>query len=172
MKTIKCDFTYAEQILAIFNDAILTSTALYDYKSRNMDDMKSWFEVKNQNSYPVIGIVDEMEKLLAFGSYGQFRTWQAYKYSIEHSLYVEKSHRGKGLGKIILSELIQAARKQQYHCMVAGIDSTNIASIKLHKQYNFEHCGTIKQVGFKFNSWLNLDFYQLLLDSPSNPTDG
>ncbi|HEX8377367.1 MAG TPA: GNAT family N-acetyltransferase [Pedobacter sp.] len=139
MKIISCDFSHAHQILEIFNDAIVNSTALYDYQPRTMENMKTWFELKANNDYPIIGIVDKKDQLMGFGSYGTFRAWPAYKYTVEHSLYIHKNFRGQRLGKIILSEIINNAISQNYHCLVAGIDSTNEASINLHKVCGFEY---------------------------------
>ena len=171
MNTIYCNPQYSKQILEIFNDAILNSTALYDYQPRTMENMKTWFENKTRNHFPVIGIIGDNEELLGFGSYGTFRAWPAYKYSVEHSLYIRKDHRGEGLGKIILSEIIKNATNQDYHCLIAGIDSTNHASIELHQSLGFIFSGTIKQAGYKFSKWLDLDFYQLILPTPLHPNE-
>lgn len=171
MKIIYCDITYSQQILDIFNDAILNSTALYDYKARDMASMENWVAVKSKNNFPVIGLVDENDNLLGFGSYGTFRNWPAYKYSVEHSLYIHKDHRGLGLGKIIMSEIIKNAVRQDYHCLIGGIDSSNEVSIHLHKSFGFDFCGRIKHAGYKFSQWLDLDFYQLILETPSQPDE-
>ena len=171
MEIINCTTEYSAQILEIFNEAILNSTALYDYKPRTMENMKSWFETKSKNNFPVIGITNEAGELLAFGSYGTFRAWPAYKYTVEHSLYVQKDHRGKGLGKIILSEILKNAQRQNYHCLIAGIDSTNQTSIALHQSVGFEFSGTIKHAGYKFSKWLDLAFYQLILPTPLIPVE-
>ncbi|HEY0053786.1 MAG TPA: GNAT family N-acetyltransferase [Pedobacter sp.] len=171
MKIISCDFSYANQILDIFNDAILNSTALYDYQPRTMENMKTWFESKADKNYPIIGVIDEQDQLMGFGTYGMFRERPAYKYTVEHSLYIHKNFRGQGLGKIILREIIDNATNQNYHCLVAGIDSTNEASIKLHKIFGFEFCGKMKQVGYKFSKWLDLEFYQLILETPVIPNE-
>ncbi len=172
MNLIRCDRSFSEQILVIFNDAILNSTALYDYKPRTAEMMEAWFENKQKGSFPVIGAVDEGGELLGFASYGTFRAWPAYKYSVEHSIYVAAPHRGKGFGKLLLQEIIGAAREQSYHVLIGGIDSQNTASIILHKRFGFEHAGTIRQAGFKFGRWLDLDFYQLILETPARPMDG
>lgn len=163
---------HAGAILEIFNEAIATSTALYDYKPRAAASMVGWFEAKRAGGFPVIGVEDDAGALIAFGSYGTFRAWPAYKYSVEHSVYVHKDHRGKGLGKIVMQELIAAARKNNVHCMIGGIDATNAGSVALHKGLGFTDAGTIKQVAFKFGRWLDLSFYQLLLETPLNPVDG
>jgi L-amino acid N-acyltransferase len=85
---------------------------------------------------------------------------------------VAVKHRGKGVGKLLLQQIIASAREQQYHVIIGGIDSRNAVSIRLHQNAGFRHAGTIRQVGFKFNQWLDLDFYQLILDTPVNPEDG
>ena len=173
MKTIQCNHQrHAEQILAIFNDAILNSTALYDYKPRTLEMMTGWFESKHRGNFPVIGIENASGELMGFGSYGTFRAWPAYKYSVEHSVYVDGRFRGQGIGKRLLQELIVAAQSQDYHILVGGIDATNSVSIRLHEGLGFVYCGAIRQAGFKFGPWLDLLFYQLVLSTPLRPTDG
>jgi len=170
---VHCTFKrHAEAILDIFNDAILHSTALYDYKPRASESMVGWFNAKRAGEFPVIGVEDGAGVLLAFGSYGTFRAWPAYKYTVEHSVYVHKDHRGRGLGRAVMRELIAAARQNDMHAMMGGIDATNAGSIALHEQLGFKHVGTLPQVGFKFGRWLDLAFYQLLLDTPAHPVDG
>lgn len=163
---------HAQAILDIFNEAIVTSTALYDYQPRPLASMEPWFAAKDKGSFPVIGVEDEAGTLVAMGSFGSFRAWPAYKYSVEHSVYVHKEHRGKGLGLTVMQALIETARERQLHAMLGGIDAGNAASIALHERLGFRHVGTLPQVGFKFGRWLDLAFYQLLLDTPSAPVDG
>lgn len=163
---------HAQAILDIFNDAITTSTALYDYQPRPPESMGPWFEAKRRGGFPVIGIEDASGRLLAFGSYGAFRAFPAYKYTVEHSVYVHKDHRGKGLGREIMQALIAAARENNLHALMGAIDATNAGSIALHESLGFRHVGTLPQVGFKFGRWLDLAFYQLLLETPLNPVDG
>jgi len=173
MRVIQCEHKrHAEAILAIFNEAILHSTALYDYKPRTMEMMTGWFEVKSKGKFPVIGIESESGELMGFGSYGTFRAWPAYKYSVEHSVYVDARFRGQGLGKRLVREIITAAQGQEYHVLVGCIDAGNSVSIRLHESLGFVHCGTIPQAGFKFGRWLDLSFYQLILLTPSAPVDG
>lgn len=170
---VHCSFErHADAILEIFNEAIVNSTALYDYKPRAPQSMVPWFEAKRNAGFPVIGVEDSDGVLLAFGSYGTFRAWPAYKYTVEHSVYVHKDHRGLGLGRTVMQELIAAARQNDVHAMIGGIDATNTGSIALHERLGFKHVGTLPQVGFKFGRWLDLAFYQLLLDTPAHPVDG
>jgi L-amino acid N-acyltransferase len=172
VRVIDCDRSRAAEILAILNEAIENSTALYDYRPRTMAMMNSWFEAKEKGTYPVIGAVDEQNRLLGFGSYGPFRNWPAYKYSVEHSVYVDKDCRGRGVGTLLLEAIIARARQQQYHNVIGGIDATNDVSIALHKRFGFQFCGRVQHAGFKFGRWLDLDFYQLVLDTPGQPVDG
>jgi len=171
MNLIRCDESWSNQILEIFNRAILTSTALYEYKPRTPEFMATWFENKRRGNFPVIGLV-EGEELVGFGSFGSFRPFPGYKYTVEHSVYVRAKHRGRGAGKRLLEEIIQLAREQNFHVLVGVIDSQNSVSINLHKRLGFQLAGTIHQGGFKFGRWLDVDFYQLTLATPSEPVDG
>ncbi len=173
MQFIKCTYTaHAEAILDIFNDAIVNSIALYDYQPRQPESMVGWFQTKESGKFPVIGAIDESDRLFGFASYGTFRNWPAYKYSIEHSVYIHKDHRCKGIGFALMQQLILAATEQQYHTMIGGIDMTNSPSIALHGKLGFRHAGTIQHAGFKFGRWLDLGFYQLQLLTPEKPIDG
>ena len=171
-RLIECDRTHSAEILAIFNDAILNSTALYDYKVRTMAMMDAWFDAKIKGNYPVIGAVDESGRLLGFATYGMFRERPAYKYTVEHSVYVDRDCRGRGVGRALLAAIIERARKQEYHVLIGGIDADNAISIDLHKKFGFTFCGEIRESGFKFGRWLHLHFYQLILDTPAHPVDG
>jgi L-amino acid N-acyltransferase YncA len=159
-------------ILDIFNEAIANSTALYDYQPRAPESMAPWFEAKARGDFPVVGIEDARGTLLAFGSFGTFRAWPAYKYSVEHSVYVHVDHRGRGLGLVVMQALIEAAKARGVHAMIGGIDAGNAGSIALHERLGFRHAGTLPQVGFKFGRWLDLAFFQLLLETPAAPVDG
>lgn len=173
IRFVACTYDeHASGILEILNDAIVSSTALYDYTPRPPESMVGWFKAKETGRYPVIGAVDQQGRLAGFASYGSFRAWPAYKYSIEHSVYVERTRRRQGIGKALMQRLIAAATEQQYHCMVGGIDVTNHGSIAMHETLGFTYAGTIRQAGFKFGRWLDLGFWQLLLETPEDPRDG
>jgi phosphinothricin acetyltransferase len=172
-RLVECTFDrHAQAILDIFNDAILTSTALYDYKARTMENMRAWFQAKGAGGFPVVGYENADGELMGFASYGAFRAYPAYKYSVEHSVYVEKRFRGLGLGEVLMRVLIERARAAQLHIVVGAIDADNQGSIALHRKLGFVHAGTITQAGFKFGRWLDVAFYQLTLDTPERPVDG
>lgn len=173
MKLVRCERgQHSDAILAILNDAIVNSTALYDYQPRTPAHMVSWFDAKEQKDLPVIGAENDAGELLGFASYGTFRAWPAYKYSVEHSVYVDARFRGQGVGRTLLEAIVAEAEKQDYHVMVGGIDASNAASIKLHESLGFTHSGTVRQAGFKFGRWLDLAFYQRILATPAAPVDG
>lgn len=172
MRFVDCTHgAHAAQILAVFNEAIAHSTALFDYRPRTAESMVGWFAAKAQGGFPVIGIEDEAGALMAFASYGPFRGWPAYKYTVEHSVYVHRDHRGKGLGRRAMGALIERAKAQGLHVMVGGIEAGNTASIALHEALGFAHAGTVRHAGYKFGRWLDLAFYQLLLPAPPTPTE-
>jgi phosphinothricin acetyltransferase len=172
MKLVACTHAeHARAILDILNEAIVNSTALYDYKPRPPEAMEGWFKTKDAGNFPVVGAM-EGNRLLGFASYGTFRAWPAYKYTVEHSVYVHREHRGQGIGAVLMRKLIEAARWQEYHVMVGGIDATNRASIAMHEKLGFTHAGTVRHAGYKFGRWLDLAFYQLLLETPPSPRDG
>ncbi len=173
MKLIPCTHDdHAAPILDIFNDAIVHSTALYDYQPRTLANMRTWFDAKAAGDFPVIGAVNNEGALMGFASYGTWRAWPAYKYSVEHSVYVHKDHRGHGLGRVLMQALIDAARAQGKHVLVGAIDAANSTSIALHEKLGFTHAGTVRQAGFKFGRWLDVAFYQLILETPVHPVDG
>lgn len=172
MRILPCGPEHLESIRAIFNEAILNSTALYDYEPRSPEMLREWFAAKQARGLPIIGVEDEDGVLMGFGSYGPFRAFPAYKYTVEHSVYVAAGYRGLGLGRLLLEQLIHSAEAQGYHTLVGVIDAENASSIALHQRLGFQHSGGIRHAGFKFGRWLDLVFYQKLLPTPEAPVDG
>jgi L-amino acid N-acyltransferase YncA len=166
MRTALCDRSHVETIRSILNDAILHTTAVWDYEPRTSAAMLEWFTMKQRLGLPVIGLFED-ERLIGFGTYGPFRAWQGYKLTAEHSLYVASDHRGRGGGTLLLRELLRHAADAGLRTLVAGIASENTVSIALHERLGFSRCGTIRDAGFKFGRWLDLTFMQRILgDEP------
>jgi phosphinothricin acetyltransferase len=173
MRLVACNLReHGSAILEILNDAIVNSTALYDYRPREPESMPAWFEHKQAGHFPVWGALDEADALLGFATYDTFRVRPAYKYSVEHSVYVASGQRARGVGKALMQQLITSALDQQLHTLIGGIDSANATSIAFHQKLGFVHAGTMMQAGFKFGRWLDLAFYQLILATPVEPRDG
>lgn len=171
VQLIECDRGRSAEILAILNHAILHTTALYDYRPRPLSSMDAWFDSKAAGGYPVLGAIVS-DRLVGFATYGEFRARPAYKYTVEDSVYVEPASQGMGIGQLLLAALIERARADGYHTLVGGIDAGNAASVALHRRCGFGYCGEIRQAGFKFGRWLDLQFFQLVLETPANPVDG
>ena len=149
-------------IIEIINDAILNSTALYDYNIRTLNTQVAIFEEKLQKGFPVI-VAESNNEVVGFGYYSEFRFREAYKFTVEHSVYANKNAIGKGIGKLLLNELIERAKKQNLHTMIGVIDSENTNSIDFHKKFGFEEVGFIKESGFKFDRWLHSVLVQKML---------
>ena len=157
-------------VLAIYNDAILHTTAIYRYTTVTLEERREWFRAHRQAGYPLLA-AEQAGRVVGFATYGPFRPYPAYKYTVEHSVYVAGDCRGQGIGRRLMEELLRAA-EHSYAVMVAGIDSENTGSIRLHERLGFECAGTIPRAGFKFGRWLDLVFYQRTLTGPDRPVDG
>jgi phosphinothricin acetyltransferase len=153
----------AVAILDIINYNILNATALYDYTIRTLEQQEAILEAKLQSGFPVI-VAENNGEVVGFGMYSEFRFREAYKFTVEHSVYVSHNHQGLGIGKLLLTELIQLAKQQGLHTMIGVIDAENQNSIDFHHQFGFKTVGIIKESGFKFERWLDSVFVQLILD--------
>jgi L-amino acid N-acyltransferase YncA len=150
-----------QYILDIINHAILHSTSLYDYNIRNYEQQKTILEEKINKNFPVI--VAELNGIVVgFGMYSEFRDKEAYQFTVEHSIYVDENFHGKGIGKQLLQELIDLARKQKIHTMIGVIDSENQGSVIFHEKFGFKTVGVIKESGYKFDRWLDSVLMQLI----------
>ena len=148
-------------ILDIINYNILNSTALYDYHPRSLAQQTTILEEKLTKDFPVIVALAD-KKVVGFGYYSEFRFREAYKFTVEHSVYVANDYHGKGIGKLLMETLIDLARKQKLHTMIAVIDSENQSSVEFHEKFGFKTVGIIKESGYKFDRWLDSVFMQLV----------
>ena len=155
------------RLLPIYNDIILHTTAVWQYEPQSLQMRTEWFEGRQQQGFPVyVAETKEADKqpvILGFSSYGPFRNWPGYKYTVENSVYVSKDARGLGIGKKLMKSLIEKARGQQLHAMVAGIEASNDVSIGLHLSFGFVEVAHFKEVGWKFGRWMDLKFFELIL---------
>jgi phosphinothricin acetyltransferase len=150
-------------ILAIFNDAVLNTTAIWLDSPVDLANRQSWLDARRQQGYPVLVAVDADDRVLGYAAYGDWRPFDGFCNSVENSLYVSAEQRGRGLGVLLLGALIERARTGGKHVMVAAIESGNAASIGLHQRFGFAISGQMPQVGRKFGRWLDLTFMQLIL---------
>lgn len=159
-----------EAITAIYNDAVLHTTAIWNVDTVDVADRARWLAERTGHGYPVIVAVDETG-VLGYATFGDWRPHSGYRHTVEHSVYVRDGQRGRGIGKALMIELIHRARTLGKHVMVAAVDSSNTGSIIMHKRLDFMQVGRMPQVGTKFDRWLDLTFLQLVLDDRPFPTD-
>ncbi|GLQ92968.1 GNAT family N-acetyltransferase [Dyella acidisoli] len=161
-----CD---VEGITAIYNDAVLHTTAIWNEQTVDTTNRASWLADRNKAGYPVLVAVNDAGDVLGYASFGDWRAWDGYRHTAEHSIYVRADQRGQGIGEALLLALVERARSSDKHVLVAGIEAKNEASIRLHHKLGFEQAGYLKQVGTKFGRWLDLVFLQIVLDARSAP---
>jgi phosphinothricin acetyltransferase len=149
-------------LTAIYNDVIATTNAIYREDQVDVSERMAWFEDKRAHGYPVI-VADQEGEVVGYGVFGSFRFGEGYNHTVEHSVHVAQSHRGQGIGKEILEYLMSLAREQNRKVMVAAIDSTNIASIKLHASYGFKESARMPHIAQKHGQPLELVLMQLEL---------
>jgi phosphinothricin acetyltransferase len=155
-------------ILEIYNDAILTTTAVYEYAPHTLAMRAAWYTDKVRLGIPVV-VAESDGRVVGFASYGSFRAWPAYQYAVEHSIYVHPEFRRRGIAKLLLQRLIELVREKGMHTLIAGIDAENTHSISLHRSFGFVETGHFREVGFKFGKWLDLKFMQLMLSPDQHP---
>jgi L-amino acid N-acyltransferase YncA len=158
-------------MLDIYNHIILHTTAVYHYAAHTMEMRKAWYDSRIEGGFPIF-IAEDEGRIVGFSSYGPFRPWPAYKYTMENSVYVAEGQRGKGIGRALMEPLIRAAREQDVHALIAVIDASNEVSKQLHRSFGFEEVGHFREVGYKFGQWLDLSFMELVLDTPARPVEG
>ncbi|AZV95364.1 GNAT family N-acetyltransferase [Bordetella sp. J329] len=154
----------APGIASIYNDAVRHSTAIWNDVEVDAGNRAEWIAARRRDGFPVLVAVDGDGAVLAYGSFGPWRNFDGYRHTVEHSVYVRGDCRGMGLGRRMLAALVDAARVQGRHVMVAAIDASNTPSITLHRQLGFEESGLVREAGFKFGRWLDLLFMRLQLD--------
>ncbi|MBB6327197.1 phosphinothricin acetyltransferase [Algoriphagus iocasae] len=151
------------EILKINNHEILNSTVNYDYEPKSLEFQMDWFHQKTKAGFPIL-VAEKDGKVIGFATYGSFRPKPSYQFTIEHSVYLHPNNRGIGVGKLLMEKLILIAKNQGYHLMVGGIDANNLQSLEFHKKLGFLEVGRFKEVGRKFDQWLDLIFVQLPLE--------
>ncbi len=151
-------------ILAIYNDAVLTTTASWDYEPSTLEQRTQWFHQHDEEGLPVLVAVNADGMVVGWGSLSKFREKIGYQFTVEHSVYVAADQRRQGVGRLLVLALIDAARDLGKHIIIGGLDATNEPSLKLHKALGFEEVARMKQVGYKFDRWLDLVFLQKTLD--------
>ncbi len=158
-----------EGITAIYNHAVAHTNAIWIERQVDAANRAAWHADRLRQGYPVLVAVGEGGAVLGYASFGDWRPFDGYSHTVEHSIYVRHDVRGQGIGEALMLTLILRAKALGKHVMVGGIDSENVASIRLHKKLGFAEVGLLPQVGMKFGKWLDLAFLQLVLDDRATP---
>jgi Sortase and related acyltransferases len=153
-----------EGIRDIYNDAVANTTAIWNEITVDAANRAAWLAERQAKGYPVLVAVDDAGSVLGYASFGDWRAFDGYRHTVEHSVYVRKNSRGGGIGTALMRRLIERARALGKHVMVAGIEAGNTGSISLHEALGFEKTGHMREVGTKFGQWLDLAFLTLQLD--------
>ncbi len=151
------------RILEITNHAIVNTTAIWSLEPTTLDERRAWFRARREHGFPVLVAQLEDGRVIGFASYGEFRPRAGYRHTSEHSLYVDADVRGRGIGKALLAALIERAEAGGVHVLIGGIAADNEVSIRLHERFGFTTTGHLREVGRKFDRWLDLVFMQKIL---------
>ncbi len=155
-------------ILDIYNDAILKTTAVYSEEPHTLEMRQDWYDNRIRDNFPVF-VAETGGQVVGFSSFGHFRLWPCYRYTVEISVYMAASFRGKGISKLLLQLLIDRAREMNIHAVLAGISADNEISLNLHQSFGFVEVADLKEVGYKFGRWLDLKFLELILTNIPGP---
>lgn len=145
-------------ILEIYNDAVLNTTASWDYEPATL-------EQHQRQGLPVLVAQTGDGQIVGWGSLSKFREKIGYQYTVEHSVYVGAEWRGQGIGRLIVQALINEACRLGKHVIIGGIEQSNEASLRLHQALGFEQVAHFREVGYKFDCWLDIVFVQKFLVS-------
>lgn len=151
-------------ILSIYNEAVRDTTAIWNDQEVDMENRTAWYEERTAAGYPIF-VATDGSKALGYGAYGPFRPFEGFRRSVENSIYLSSGAQRQGIGKRLLQALLQHAEQSGIHVMIAGIESGNEASIKLHEHYGFVETGRLPEVGFKFGRYLELVFLQKIIST-------
>jgi phosphinothricin acetyltransferase len=158
-------------ILAIYNDVLANSTAIFSEIPATLEERLQWLRARKALGYPVLVATDD-SGVLGFASFADFRSWPGYRHTVEHSVHVRADARGRGIGGALMKVLLERATAVGKHVMVAGVDAENVGSIRLHERLGFQRAGTLHHVGCKFGRWLDLAFLERRLDDLPEPPRG
>lgn len=147
-------------IMDIYNDAVANTTAIWNEEVVDLANRKAWFAARRERDFPVLVAV-RGKQVIGYASYGDWRAFDGYRHTVEHSVYVRGDARGTGAGKRLMKALIDRASFNGVHVMIAGIEAENVASIKLHEKLGFRMVGRFSEVGIKFGRWLDLACMEL-----------
>ncbi|WP_290688870.1 MULTISPECIES: GNAT family N-acetyltransferase [unclassified Haematobacter] len=151
------------RLAEIYNDILATTDAIWNDAPVDAENRAQWLAARRTQGYPVL-VAEEEGRVLGYASFGDFRPFSGYRLTVEHSVHLAPEARGRGVGRMLMQALIEAAREAGKHVMVGAIGASNAASIALHEKLGFTHVGMMPEVGVRQGRWLDLVLMQLRLD--------
>jgi phosphinothricin acetyltransferase len=142
-------------ILAIYNDVVTNTTAIYDERPSTLEERQDWFHARRSRNWPVL-VGDLNGAVVGFSTFGEWRSRWGYRYTVEHSVHVRADCRGKGFGRTLIEVLFPRAAALGMHTMIGHIDSAATASLRLHEKLGFKMVGTFREVGRLREGWLDV----------------
>jgi len=171
---VQSDF---EQITAIYNEVLANSTAIYNDRPATVEERISWWRSRVTQGYPVLVAASDSQavsgpQIAGFATFGDFRSWPGYRFTVEGTVHIRAGERGHGVGTALLNAIVARARTQGKHIMIAGVDSENAASLRFLERFGFARAGCLREVGYKFNRYLDLVFMQYWIAPPRETQSG
>jgi L-amino acid N-acyltransferase YncA len=151
-----------EAVTAIYNSVLEHSTAIYNDQPVSVEDRVAYWKGRIGQGYPLLVAV-EGARVLGYATFGDFRSWPGYRFTVEGTIHLAEDVRGRGMGTELLQQLVARARALGKHMLIAGVDSENEASLRFLTRFGFVRCGTLAEVGYKFSRYLDLCFLQYRL---------
>jgi phosphinothricin acetyltransferase len=156
-----------DQITAIYNEVLTHSTAIYNDRPATSEERIAWWKGRLAQGYPVLVAADD-GAIAGFASFGDFRSWPGYRFTVEGTVHIHSGARGQGIGTLLLKSLVQRAEALGKHTMIAGVDSENVASLRFLDRFGFQRLGCLREVGYKFDRYLSLIFLQYWITPPAS----
>jgi len=154
-----------DQLTAIYNEVLTNSTAIYSDRPATVEERLAWWRSRREQGYPVL-VATEAATILGFATFGDFRSWPGYRFTVECTIHIHSAFRGQGVGTELLKQLVAYAKACEKHTIIAGVDSENQASLRFFQRFGFERTAHLREVGYKFDRFLDLVFLQYWLTAP------
>jgi phosphinothricin acetyltransferase len=153
--------TDAKQICELYNYYITYTTITFEEETVTEEEIKSRIH-RVTSKFPWF-VYEENKEIAGYAYLSEWRTRASYRYAAESTVYLNQKYMGKGIGSSLYRQLIEDSKNLSLHCLIGGIALPNNASIALHEKLNFRKVAHFQQVGFKFNQWIDVGYWQLLL---------
>jgi L-amino acid N-acyltransferase YncA len=154
-----------DEITAIYNEVLTNSTAIYNDRPTTREERIAWWKQRQEQGFPLL-VATDGTSIAGFGTFGDFRPWPGYRFTVEGTVHIHSATRGQGVGTALLKTLVARAAALGKHTMIAGVDSENIASLRFLERFGFVRSAHLREVGYKFGRFLDLILLQYWISPP------